>query len=166
MQWSTSACVCLCVLCIAVCCPGLNSAIPALLTLSYRADWVRVLGSKAICSSTAQPLLPSHLLLSSLRVICRLHTYTAYLSGSLSMDLRAHVWAYACVAVGEGDRTQTYRILSVFRWHAFSLCSKNIHLEMHASRKCICHRLTSAECSNKTVRLCIPLCTADSNHPN
>lgn len=75
--------MCLCGVCAAVCCPGFNSAIHALLTLSYRADWVRVLGSKALCSSTAQPLLPSHLLLSSLRVICRLHTYTAYLSGSL-----------------------------------------------------------------------------------
>lgn len=92
--------------CLAVCVSWFQLCRSCTLTLSYRADGVRVLGSKTLlCSLTALPPththththLPSRLLLSSPCVICRLHTYTAYLSGTLSASVQACVRVCICV---------------------------------------------------------------------
>lgn len=141
------------------------------LTLSYRADGVRVLGSKTLlCSltvsslfSNSPPASPSSpLLLSSPCVICRLHTYTAYLSGSLSVGVRA------CVCGRGWRRRQTRRTtyeaffskcspwVGAFRKHRF----QSVFLQP-------CEPTVSAGTwQPDNLCVCVPLCTADSNHLN
>lgn len=100
-----------------VCCPDLNSAIPAL--SHYHTEqtecvcWVANLSAALEQHPPPLLLLPSHLLPSSLHVICRLHTYAAYLSGSLSMGLRVNVRARAAVSKRR-QTIQTYHICKVF----------------------------------------------------
>lgn len=83
-------------------CPGFNSTVPAL--SHYHTEQTECVCRVVKLSSAfwqhppptpTSRLLPSHLLLVSIRVICRLHTYTAYLSGDLSVGLWASV--YVCV---------------------------------------------------------------------
>lgn len=119
------------------------------LTLSYRADGVRVLGSKTLlCSLTVSSLFSnspppsSPLLLSSPRVICRLHTYTAYLRRGLSVGVQACVCASACMC-GRGRRRRQTRMrlywklewspwLGTFRKHKF----QSVYLQ-RVSRPCL-----------------------------
>lgn len=92
--------------CMAVCvCPGFNSAVLAL--SHYHTEqtecvcWVVKLSSALWQHSPLRTQththLPSRLLLSSPCVICRLHTYTAYLSGTLSASVQACVRVCICV---------------------------------------------------------------------
>ena len=182
-------CVCVCVHAHAwwVCCPGFNSAVPAL--SHYHTEqtecvcWVVKLSSalwqSPLSSPTRPPPLastttttpPSPLPLSSACVICRLHTYATDLSGSLFRGhtslvcVRTHVWRRV-----KGDSGPcTRRFLKARE----SVRSGNMRFKVSVC-VCVCVCVWERERAADVCRtwqldnlcVCVPLCTADSNHLN
>lgn len=139
-------------------CPGFNSAVPALLSHYHTEQtecvcWVVKLSSAPWQSPFSNPPSPPspQPLISSPAALCRLHTYTAYLSGSLCVCLHARV------VESEGKHNSTYEAFS----EGCRLRSESVHSKKHSFPSAYLQRVSRPRLPSVAARqsLCPTVCS-------
>lgn len=147
---------------VTVCCPGFNSAAPALshyhteqtacvcwvvktLLHSVSALFFQLDNTHPPPPPPPPPLPQSPIPLSSLRVICRLHTYTADLRGSLSEAVRASFFSLCVHMCGRGRRRRRAR-RTMYKAFFFPLKAQAFALSRCIQKICISECVLASAC--------------------